>query len=106
MRKTYTEEQYQHIARITHIVGDQYNLLILIELLSLGEKSFNELRRMTNINQVTLSRKLSKLKEQGLVSLRAVGKEHHYSATPKARSFVPITNEILKLALNSLAQKA
>lgn len=99
MRKTYTQEQYSKITSVTKIVGDQHYLLILLELLGFGEKSFNELRRMTGINQVTLSRKLSQLKDKGLVTAKQVGKEHHYSTTKKAHLYAPIAEEIVKTAL-------
>ena len=56
------------------MVGGQYNLLIFFELTKFGEKSFNELKRMTQINAVTLTRKLRFLEKEKLIQKRYSGK--------------------------------
>jgi DNA-binding HxlR family transcriptional regulator len=99
MKKSFTAQEYERIIATTQIIGDQPTILILIELIEFGEKSFNELKRMTTINQVTLSRKLSHLRELGLVSVERVGNETHYAATKKALSYGNLTKEIQRLAL-------
>jgi len=99
MRLTYSQAQINHTNHITKIIGDSSNLLILFELINFGEKSFNELKRMTEINPVTLSKKLSCLKEQGYVGSRAHGIENRYSVTKKADCLIPIIKDIEQLVL-------
>ena len=91
MRATYSQEQITRTKSIAKIVGDSSNVLILYELMNFGEKSFNELKRMTGINAVTLSKKLTLLKLDGLVASHEVGIENHYSSTDKAE---PSSNRI------------
>ena len=99
MRKRYSQEDLNKITEIAKVIGDYHNLLILIELIECGEKSFNELKRMTLINPVTLSRKLNALKEQGLVVSDKVGMENHYRATDKAMNYKCFTDLIEEIAL-------
>lgn len=54
---------------------------------------------MTEINPVTLSKKLSCLKEQGYVGSRAHGIENRYSVTKKADCLIPIIKDIEQLVL-------
>ena len=98
MRATYSQAQLSQTTHITKIIGDSSNLLILFELMNFGEKSFNELKRMTAINPVTLSKKLSALKEEGYVACKPHGIENHYFVTSKADSLRPIIKNIEKLA--------
>ncbi len=76
MRTTYSQEQLARTKKIANIIGDAHNILILYELMNFGEKSFNELKRMTGINSVTLSKKLSHLKEMKLVDSHHQGIEN------------------------------
>lgn len=99
MRLTYSQEQISQATHITKIIGDSSNLLILFELMNFGEKSFNELKRMTAINAVTLSKKLSTLKAEGYVASKYQGIENHYFVTTKADSLLPIIKDIEKLVL-------
>jgi len=85
--------------RTTTLLGDASNLLILFELMQFGEKSFNELKRMTGINPVTLSKKLSVLKEGDFVSMHKQGNENHYTITERAELLRPIMAEIKKLVI-------
>jgi DNA-binding HxlR family transcriptional regulator len=67
--------------------------------MNFGEKSFNELKRMTAINQVTLSKKLNRLKEEGYVTSKYHGIENHYFVTKKAGSLLPLIKDIEDLVL-------
>lgn len=97
MRTTYSQAQFLQAIHITKLIGDSSNLLILFELMNFGEKSFNELKRMTGINSVTLSKKLSLLKIEGIIDSHASGIENHYLVTYKAEALRPLMNEIEKL---------
>ena len=100
MRTTYSQEQILRTKSITKIVGDAGNILILYELMNFGEKSFNELKRMTDINAVTLSKKLGLLKADGLVESREYGKENRYYITDKSEEFRPLIKDIENLVIN------
>lgn len=97
MRRTYSQAKVNKIVNTIAIIGDQYNLLIFFELTKFGEKSFNELKRMTRINAVTLTRKLKALEENELVTKRNSGKEVLYSLTRKANKLKPIIEDISDL---------
>ena len=102
MQTAYSQEQIIRTKTIAKIVGDAKNILILYELMNFGEKSFNELKRMTDINAVTLSKKLSLLKSDGLVSNRKDGIENHYFLTTQAEEFRPIIKDIESLVINKI----
>jgi DNA-binding HxlR family transcriptional regulator len=97
MRTIYSQEQINKTKSITKIIGDSSNILILYELMNFGEKSFNELKRMTEINAVTLSKKLNLLKLEGLVDCRECGKENRYFITKNSEEFRPLIKEIEKI---------
>ena len=101
MRTIYTQEQIIRTKSIAKIIGDTSNVLILYELMNFGEKSFNELKRMTDINAVTLSKKLTILKMEGLVNSRKYGIENHYFITEKSEEFRPLIKDIEKLIINN-----
>lgn len=100
MKHLYSQPKIDKIIKTTAIIGDQYNLLIFFELNNFGEKSFNELKRMTSINAVTLTRKLRSLEENGLIAKRSSGKEILYSLTTKAHELKPIIDDISKVVEN------
>lgn len=100
MRTTYSQEQIIRTKSITKIIGDASNILILYELMNFGEKSFNELKRMTDINAVTLSKKLSLLKAEGLVDCHECGIENRYFVTVKSKKFRNLIKEIESLVIN------
>lgn len=100
MQTTYNQEQIIRTKSIAKIIGDFSNVLILYELMNFGEKSFNELKRMTDINAVTLSKKLSILKAEGLVDSRKSGIENHYFVTQKSEDFRPLIRDIESLVIN------
>ncbi len=100
MRTIYSQEQIVKTKNIAKVIGDSSNVLILYELMNFGEKSFNELKRMTDINSVTLSKKLTLLKGEGLVDSRRHGIENHYFITEKSEDFRPLIKGIESLVIN------
>jgi DNA-binding HxlR family transcriptional regulator len=100
MQTIYSKEQVLRTKNIAKIIGDSSNILILYELINFGEKSFNELKRMTDINAVTLSKKLNLLKVQGLVDSRICGNENHYFVTDKSDDLKPLIKDIENLVIN------
>jgi DNA-binding HxlR family transcriptional regulator len=101
MRTKYSQEQLIRTKIIAKIIGDTSNILIFYELFNFGEKSFNELKRMTDINAVTLSKKLSVLKELGYVDSHISGNENHYYVTEKSEEFRPLISDIESLVINT-----
>lgn len=99
MRTIYSQEQILRTKVITKIIGDASNILILYELMNFGEKSFNELKRMTGINAVTLSKKLTYLKSEGIVASHESGIENHYYTTKKSEQFRSIIKCIESLVI-------
>lgn len=97
MRKTFSQTQISKINRASRIIGDQHNILILFELIKFGPKSFNELKRMTGINAVSLSRKLKMLEEEDIVSNRKAGILTEYYVNKKADKIRPIMEDIEEL---------
>ncbi|HMS23638.1 MAG TPA: winged helix-turn-helix transcriptional regulator [Candidatus Saccharibacteria bacterium] len=100
MRTIYSQEQIIKTKGIAKIIGDASNVLILYELMNFGEKSFNELKRMTDINAVTLSKKLTMLKTEGLVDNHKCGKENRYFVSEKSEDFRPLIKDIESLVIN------
>ena len=100
MRRIYSQEQLDRTKTIVKIIGDHSNILIMYELMNFGEKSFNELKRMTGINAVTLSKKLNTLKNEGIVDSRKVGIENHYFLDRKSEDFRPLIKNIEKLVIS------
>lgn len=99
MRSIYSDEQITKTRSIAKIIGDTSNVLILYELMNFGEKSFNELKRMTDINAVTLSKKLTLLKAEGLVDCQKHGIENHYFVTDKSEGFKPLIKDMERLVI-------
>ena len=97
MRTMYSQDQILRAKTISRIVGDASNILILYELMNFGEKSFNELKRMTDINAVTLSKKLGALKVEGFVDCRECGKENRYFVTTMSEELRPLIKDIEQL---------
>jgi DNA-binding HxlR family transcriptional regulator len=100
MRTKYSQAQITKTKSIAKIIGDTSNVLILYELMNFGEKSFNELKRMTDINAVTLSKKLTLLKVEGLVDSHECGIENRYFVTDKSEDFRPLIKDIESLVIN------
>ncbi len=100
MRTAYSQAQIIKTKSIAKVIGDASNVLILYELMNFGEKSFNELKRMTDINAVTLSKKLTILKAEGLVDSRKCGIENRYFVTEKSEEFRPLIRDIESLVIS------
>ncbi len=100
MQATYSQEQLAKTKSIAKVIGDVSNILILYELMNFGEKSFNELKRMTDINSVTLSKKLTYLKSEGLVDNREYGIKNHYFVTDKSQELRPLIKHMERLVIN------
>jgi DNA-binding HxlR family transcriptional regulator len=100
MQTVYSQEQIVRTKNIAKIIGDMSNVLILYELMNFGEKSFNELKRMTDINAVTLSKKLTLLKAEGLVASRECGIENHYFVTDRSEEYRPLIRDIERIIIN------
>jgi DNA-binding HxlR family transcriptional regulator len=105
MRTIYSQAQIARTMHVMKIIGDSNNLLILFELMKFGEKSFNELKRMTSINPVTLSKKLSNLKEEGIINSSKCGIENHYFVTDKAMSYKKLLDYIEQLIMEDIEIK-
>lgn len=100
MLKAYSQAQIEKTHALVQVIGDVNNLLVLYELITFGEKSFNELKRMTGVNAVTLTKKLNALKQQGYIDCHQQGKENHYYPTTQARQLVPLIKEIERTVLS------
>ena len=65
------------------------NRLMILCILSEGEKSVSELERILDLRQPTVSQQLARLRADGLVSARRDGKTIYYSvASAEARVIV------------------
>jgi len=65
------------------------NRLMILCILSQGEKSVSELEQMLSLRQPTVSQQLARLRAEGLVTTRRDGKAIHYSlASEEARVVV------------------
>ncbi len=65
------------------------NRLMILCILSQGEKSVSELEEMLSLRQPTVSQQLARLRADGLVATRRDGKAIHYSlASEQARVIV------------------
>jgi len=65
------------------------NRLMILCILSQGEKSVSELERMLSLRQPTVSQQLARLRADGLVATRRDGKTIYYSlASEEARIVV------------------
>lgn len=81
------------VARTAGIIGGKWTLLIFRDLAD-GCKRFNELERsLTGISPKTLSERLRKLQELGMVERQAyaeVPPRVEYTLTTKGQAFLPI----------------
>lgn len=65
------------------------NRLMILCILSQGEKSVSELERLLELRQPTVSQQLARLRADGLVATRRDGKTIYYSvASPEAQVIV------------------
>jgi len=87
------------VARTLDIVGDRWTILILRELLTNPSRRFQEMEAsLRGISPNTLSARLKKLEEHGIVT-RRVYEEHppraEYVLTPKGRELGPALQALL-----------
>ncbi len=78
--------------RAVECVGDACILLIVRDLLS-GPKRFCELEELTGTNTRTLTSKLKKLQDEGIVSRKEFNEKPprvEYTLTKKGRALAPI----------------
>jgi DNA-binding transcriptional ArsR family regulator len=81
-------DKAKHAADFLKALAHENRLMILC-ILSQGEKSVSELERQLELRQPTVSQQLARLRADGLVSARRDGKTIYYSvASPEARVIV------------------
>jgi len=74
---------------------------LLVDALSHGDLCVNELNKLVNIDQSTLSRHLAQLKKVGIVSERKEGaKVIHHLASPCILQAVDCSMQVLRMELN------
>lgn len=79
-----------------NVIGSEWRLIVLHDLVDVDEKRFNELKRSTGASSRTLSRVLDDLEEAGLVGRRVEDKPiaTYYSTTESGASLCPVFNEL------------
>jgi DNA-binding transcriptional ArsR family regulator len=78
-------EQAKRAADLLKALAHENRLMILC-ILSQGEKSVSELEQLLSLRQPTVSQQLARLRADGLVATRRDGKTIHYSlASEEAR---------------------
>src|SRR5512141_2549600 len=81
-------DKAKHAADFLKALAHENRLMILC-ILSQGEKSVSELERKLDLRQPTVSQQLARLRADGLVSARREGKAIYYSiASAEARVIV------------------
>jgi DNA-binding transcriptional ArsR family regulator len=81
-------DKAKHAADFLKALAHENRLMILC-ILSQGEKSVSELERQLDLRQPTVSQQLARLRGDGLVSARRDGKTIYYSvSSPEARVIV------------------
>jgi DNA-binding HxlR family transcriptional regulator len=101
------EELFCPIAEASKIVGDFWNLLILRELLD-GCKRFNQIQeKISDITNSTLSDRLKKLAEQGIVQRKqyqSIPPKVEYTLTEKGMALKKVVNSISNFGENWLSK--
>lgn len=69
------------IHRATNEIGDQWSFLILREFFLEGERKFSDLQDMLKVSPNTLSTRLKKLEERGILE------RHFYSQNPPRAAY-------------------
>ena len=85
------------IHRATNEIGDQWSLLILREFFLEGTRRFRDLEEQLGLSPNTLSTRLKKMEEAGIV-IRELYSTHpprsEYKLTDKGRALSPVMNAI------------
>ena len=92
------------IARTLDIIGERWSILILRDLLQVGPSKFQDFERsLRGISATTLSARLKKLEEQGIVARRFYA-DHppraEYLLTDKGRALGPVLKMLLDWGRN------
>jgi len=98
MRSNSFEGMACSIAGVLDVVGDRWAVLILRDLL-LGLKRYEDLRRSTGVTHATLSDRLKRLTDEGLIERR------QYQTSPDRYEYVPTARgSDVALVIQALAQ--
>ena len=81
------QEEAKRAAEFLKALAHENRLMILC-ILSQGEKSVSELERMLSLRQPTVSQQLARLRADGLVATRRDGKTIYYSLASEAARIV------------------
>ena len=88
------EQNARHASAFLKTISHEGRLMILCHLSS-GEKSVSELEALLNYRQAAASQQLSRLRRDGLVSTRRVGKTIYYSLSdPRAVRFLDLLYDV------------
>jgi DNA-binding HxlR family transcriptional regulator len=98
-----SDPQLARCMQILSVVGDLWTLAVVMTL-QRSEMRFNELQRaIPRVNAVTLTSRLKKLEEAGIVS-RAAGSRGRqstvYALTPTGERLLPIVDAVRTVALD------
>ncbi|MFD6275102.1 winged helix-turn-helix transcriptional regulator [Streptomyces sp. NPDC060209] len=97
------DPQTARCMQILSVIGDLWTLAIVMTLQE-SELRFNELQRaIPKVNAVTLTNRLRKLEEAGLVSRVAESRSKQstvYGLTPFGRKLMPIVDAVRAVALD------
>ena len=89
------EDRNCSIARSLDVLGDWWNVLIVLECMW-GSSKFDEFQRNQGISKGILSKRLKLLQEHGILSKRVVGGGTEYKLTEKGLSLHVIVVAILQ----------
>jgi|SRR5580693_7349088 DNA-binding HxlR family transcriptional regulator len=98
-----SDPQLARCMQILSVIGDLWTLAVVMTL-QRSEMRFNELQRaIPRVNAVTLTSRLKKLEEAGIVS-RAAGSRGRqstvYALTPTGERLLPIVDAVRTVALD------
>lgn len=92
MRQTY--RQFCPVAKAAEIVAERWTPLVIRELLA-GSEHFNDLRRgVPLMPPSTLSQRLKRLEDEGLVARHADGEKTRYELTQAGRELMPVIESL------------
>ena len=92
MRRTRFEDAACPIARTTDLMGDWWTPIIMREAF-LGRRRFDDFQKALSVSRGVLSKRLSRLVEEGLLERHAYEKRpprFEYVLTEKGRAFYPV----------------
>lgn len=99
-------DQYCPVARALDEIGDRWTLLVLRELVTVGEQRFTDLKRnLPGIPPTVLTARLKTMTERGLITTRelpAPAARTVYAATARGRETVPILRALARFGATLL----